>query len=373
MKKYVFVLSYVAGPRMNKRIRLMKEYFKVSTIYWKRSEESIWELSERTVDNREIYERANYGMPLKRINATVKFIMKAIKHLKSIQPDFIHVENLDMLFAAVLYKRIYGNKVHIIYEVADIHELLINNYANPIRKIVQMVLKFTEEKMCKLVDLLIITSEKFYKMYYYKLFDEEHHLYMPNMPDLTAFKNYDKKRGGKFTVAFIGWIRYKEQLKSLIKISDKLDINVFIAGSSDDDEIETYASEFSNVTFYGKYDFDTEISKLYSQADCIFSVYSREKKNVDFALPNKLYESIYCALPIIVSKETYLAQVVEEWGVGCAIDCTNIIELENTLEQLKNNEEFYKTIEDNCIKMQEMINIKYYNRKLIDKVKSVEN
>ena len=371
MEKYTFVLSYAAGPRMIKRIRLMREKFEVSVIFWKRSEENIWKFEETGIDQVEIYEPANYGKPLRRIKATIRFFRKANKYLNATQPKYVHVENLDMLLAASFYKRKCKDVIHLIYEVADIHELLLNDYRNPIMRIFQKALRHLEKNLCQGVDYLIVTSERFYDFYYKNLFDPAKYIFMPNMPNVRAFENYKPKKDGMFTVAFIGWIRYKQQLKILIQVSNQLGIDVLIAGSGADDEIKNFSSKFKNVTYYGKYDYDTEIAGLYNKADCIYAVYDRGKKNVDLALPNKLYESVYCELPLIVSKGTYLSETVLNWGVGYAIDCNDSKELANVLAKMKDKGEEYHKIQENCREMKRKIDIKNYNDSLLCKLEKL--
>ena len=53
-----------------------------------------------------------------------------------------------------------------------------------------------------------------------------------------------------------------------------------------------------------------------------------------YAEPNKLYEAIYFETPIIVSKGTFLAERVEQWGVGLTVDAsdeTQVVALVNGL------------------------------------------
>lgn len=371
MEKYTFVLSYAAGPRMIKRIRLVKAKFEVSVIYWKRSAEAIWNFEENGINQVEIYEPANYGKPLRRVKATIHFLRKAIKYLNCTSPQYVHVENLDMLLAASLYKRKCKKNIHLIYEVADIHELLLNDYRNPVKRITQKALRHLEKKLCRTVDYLIVTSERFYDFYYKNLFEPAKCIFMPNMPNLRVFENYKSKRDGTFTVAFIGWIRYKQQLKTLIRVASRLGIDVLIAGNGDDDEIKIYSSQFKNVKYYGKYDYDTEIAGLYGKADCIYAVYDRSKKNVDLALPNKLYEAVQCELPLIVSKGTYLSEIVLKWGVGYAIDCNDSEELAKILVKMKDKGKEYCKLQENCREKKREIDIENYNHALLCKLEEL--
>lgn len=70
--------------------------------------------------------------------------------------------------------------------------------------------------------------------------------------------------------------------------------------------------------------------------------------NVKVALPNKLYESILCELPIIVAKGTYLSELVEKMGVGVSVSHKDKNELKNVLTKLANDKSYYQSMVESC-------------------------
>ena len=80
----------------------------------------------------------------------------------------------------------------------------------------------------------------------------------------------------------------------------------------------------------------------------IYSVYDADMSNVRVALPNKLYESVYCRLPIIVAKNTYLEKVVNDWGVGIGVDHNSVEELRNAIIELKEKRKLYESYVYHC-------------------------
>ena len=160
----------------------------------------------------------------------------------------------------------------------------------------------------------------------------------------------------------------------LIDVSEELDINILLAGAGgtkeEYQEIQSYCQNKENVIITGKYDYQKEIKSLYEMVDCVYSVYDNTNLNVRIALPNKLYESIYCELPIIVAKNTYLEEIVNALGVGKAIE--NRKELKILLENWKNKNKDYLEIIENCKKNKKIINIEEYNNNLIAKIKNNE-
>ena len=93
--------------------------------------------------------------------------------------------------------------------------------------------------------------------------------------------------------------------------------------------------ERDNVHFHGHFKNPDDLPLVYSQIDVVVSTYDVENVNVQYAEPNKLYESIYYRTPIIVSKGTFLAKQVERFHSGYAVDVSedqNIVSLVHQIE-----------------------------------------
>lgn len=359
-----FVLSHTPNPRMNKRINLLKDNYRTSLVFWNRETVDIWRLIHTDIESKEICIKAAYTNPVKRIIPTCKFALEAIKYLGKINPKCIYTENVDMLAICAIYSFFKKEKPKIIYEIADLNTLIIDEPNGVVRKLLKKIIIYIEKRLCRFVNLLVLTSQKFYDNYFSNFFPKENILVMPNMPNLYPFSSYRRKSSGVFTIGFIGAIRYKKQMKMLIRAAETCKVNVLFAGAGLDDEIENICKCRPNIEYYGKYDFDTEIASLYEKCDCIYSVYDADLNNVKVALPNKLYETIFCELPIFVAKGTYLADLVENMGVGVAISHTNVVELEQVLQRLSSDKDYYNSFVEACNKHKDKINIEFYNAKL---------
>ena len=106
---------------------------------------------------------------------------------------------------------------------------------------------------------------------------------------------------------------------------------------------------------------------MYGKCDAIFSVYDADMQNCKVALPNKLYESIYCEIPIIVAKGTYLSDLVEEWGVGISVKHDSLDELTDAVFKLQ-DPAFYARLISNCKRHKNDIDSSKYNRILVEKI-----
>ena len=350
--KVCFLLTHVPDPRTNKRIACFKEQgFSTSVICTRRKIQDIYEPEFQDVPHY-IY---NINLPsakhlVKRAIMSQHFKSIAIKKLKEIKPDIIYTEGLDLLLIAREYKK--RNTVKIYFECADLRENFIKKSTSFVPKMVTSILLHEEKVAFKSVNYLVVTSPKFYDVHFKELIDKEHMLYIPNAPDLSAFNDYKRKKDGKFTVGFIGGVRYIRQMKMLVDAAEIAGCNVLFAGAGGNSEdfiqIKNYCEKKEFVNFSGKYNYQQDISKLYGEVDCVYAVYDASNPNVCIALPNKLYESIVCELPIIVAKNTYLSEIVTELGVGVSIDYLSTDELAEQLHKLMYDKSFYTEICNNC-------------------------
>lgn len=371
MKTITFIISHRPDNRYIKRFRVLSGNFNINLIFWNKTNTRI-DTNINNVNILEIHIPANQTNPLKRIPETVLFLRKAYKELLKTDSDYVYVGNLDMLYIARKYK-LKKDLVKIIYEIADLHRLIIDEQKG-IKKLLRSVLKLIEKKYIQLVDILVLTSMKFYDVYYKELIDRNKVVFLPNMPEESTFYGYiPKERTGKpFTIGFIGWIRYKEQLKMLIDAAKETGIHVLFAGSdSDGIAFEEYCKNFPFVSFLGTFDYGEKIRELYDQIDCVYAVYDADMNNVRIALPNKLYEAIKCEKPIIVSKGTYLSELVKTYGVGVEVGHHDKANLVDSILRLKNDKEYYEELVCNERKIKKDINLSKYNDCLIHAIETL--
>lgn len=364
------LISHVPNPRANRRMAQLANKGKVILIYWNKGGESCAVHAIEGVEQREFFLEASRTNTIKRMIPMLSYKKKALAWLKELNPDVLYAERFDMLYIIWDYWKSCKIKPKIIFEVPDLPHMMVDENVSLKEKVISKIVRFFENIIYKKVDILIITSEKFYDNYYCKWIPALKVVYMPNSPDLTAFRSYKHDNHKKFTIGFIGVIRYPVQLKMLIEASKITDVNVLFAGFTEGcKEIQEMAKKFPNITYYGRYDYDKDIAKLYGACDAIYSVYDSQMKNVNVALPNKLYESVYCGLPIIVAKGTYLAEVVLKYNIGVAIDSANLSELVRVVRKLVDDEQFYKKISMSCNEANKELNdtkkgIDELNRKL---------
>lgn len=125
------------------------------------------------------------------------------------------------------------------------------------------------------------------------------------------------------TIAFVGGIQYVQQNKRLLQqfSNDPRFVLKYIGKTHPGCDLQSFCreNEIDNVAFLPAYR-NEEKPQIYRTIDMINCVYGSDSPIVKLALPNKLYDCILFKKPIIVSKDTFLAEIVEEYGVGLAVD-----------------------------------------------------
>lgn len=357
MSKIVFLISHIPNPRILKRVKILEEDFDITLIYWDRGQPVKEEFEINPINTViRINISAPLGKPMKRIIPLMKFIFDALRQLKYEKPNIIHVANIDMLFIAVLYKKNIDKNIRIIYEVADLPKYSFYTDVNSVKALISKILQTLEKKLTSNISKLILTSPYFWDEYYSKFVSKDKYLFIPNAPFKSLFDKYKGKRvSGDFTIGFIGSVRYIKQLKMLIDAVDEINeeynknIKVFIAGSGPGyEEIIEYSINKTFVEIYGPYNYEKEIISLYEKVDCVYSVYDTKLHNVRIALPNRLYESIVCSIPIIGAKGTVLAKFIEDNKIGFTVDAYDKEELKRELINIVNNKGLINLYKDNC-------------------------
>lgn len=373
MKRVLVVFPHTPNPRMIKRIKALLEKYEVYVIYWDR------ELGNKKNNRipkeakvKVIKRKSNEGNPLGRIGTTMSVIREIISITKGISPDAIYLSKTDVLISGFLYKYLVKKDTHLIYEVSDMHTLMIDKQKGIYKRIISLILNKLECFLSKSIALLVVTSEYFYQNFYINVVSKEKVLFIPNTPDPRVFDKFERKNNDIYTVGFIGSVRYASQLEMLIDISIETNINVLIAGGGRDFfRIKEYAEGFKNVEIYGEYEYESEIKSLYEKVNCIFAVYDTELTNVRIALPNRLYEAIYTNTPIIAARDTYLGDIVEKYQLGRIITHNNKFELIQAIKDIKSDSFYENKFIANNEELRRSWSLKTYTNELLDRIDEI--
>lgn len=180
---------------------------------------------------------------------------------------------------------------------------------------------FLEEKrLIEAAALTVISSKGFCSF----LPKNKNYILMHNISECRKreSESFRPVNGKMINVVWLGIVRYFEQQKELINsLSRDGRFSLLFYGEGTELEIfKKYVQENSlqNVHFYGSYD-NADKAELLKKADIINNCYI-VKMGTKYAVSNKFYDGVFYHIPQLVEPGTYKAKLVEEYGVGVALD-----------------------------------------------------
>lgn len=124
-------------------------------------------------------------------------------------------------------------------------------------------------------------------------------------------------------IGFVGGIQFVKQNQLLLRqFANNPKYNMKYVGKAHlGCDLQPFCEENSirNVEFRPAFTNDQKPA-IYQDIQLINSVYGCDNQVVKLLLPNRLYDCVLFKKPILVSKGTYLAEVIAEYDLGVAID-----------------------------------------------------
>ena len=348
----LLLLNHAPNPRMLKRVAVLRQRFTVHLVCLRRLDADIWGIDETLFSSVSVIERnvPSSEQLVQRVSATSEYACKMLAAIETVKPVLIYTEGLDCLFVASRYKQ-KNRTCRVFFEVADLRAVYLTDPSSVMAKMKRTIVSLVEKRLYRHIDALVVTSELFYDKYFARMIPNVPVLFAPNAPDPDLFKCFSPVEHDCFTVGFIGGIRYPNQMAMLIRACKSIGCKALLAGAPaiSEDELDQLKEEADPalIEFSGKYSYADDILDLYGRVDCVYAIYDADDPNVRIALPNKLYEAVYCELPILVARDTYLAQLVDLWGVGIAVSHIDQSDLEEAIMVLM-DKDVRKEIRCNC-------------------------
>ncbi len=162
----------------------------------------------------------------------------------------------------------------------------------------------------------------------------------------------------EINIGYFGIFNYYDINKKLIDtFKNENNIKFYYVGSCvGENVLKKYVegNNINNVKFKPPYSDDNkrDLYKKY-KINFINAAYGNNSFNATKLTPNKLYDSLFYKIPIIVSKNTHLEKIVDKYDIGIAVDLNDIREKINIYIKSFNYEKFSKNI-DLCLN--EMLN-----------------
>ena len=147
-----------------------------------------------------------------------------------------------------------------------------------------------------------------------------HSLNMPVLRKLTPRTEF-RTKDEPIRIGFVGYVRFFEintKLLDIFKNDSRFELHYY---GSHAEYLQEYARKngINNARFHGS--FPIQDTNLYlEKIDVINNLYGNQTKSLDYALSIKLYNGVWCRLPILVCPGTYMEKVANEYKIGYTVN-----------------------------------------------------
>ena len=263
---------------------------------------------------------------IRNIGVVLKWLRWIYKQLKAIgQIDIIHACDFDTGAAAYYYCK--HHKVKLLY---DIYDYYVDTHAMP--SLPSSIAEKMEINVINSADLTIICTEE--RKAQISKSTPRDLIVIHNSPDVPAVPEVETEYDYAYCGDLID-IRLIDEIFNHYK--ENSDLLCYFVGNGDLVNVaEQLDSRYDRFTFGGRALPYSEVLTLESKAMCLAAIYDPSYRNHQLCAPNKFYEALALAKPVIVCKGTGIDKIVEKYDTGIVIDYSAPA-FYNAIRELKGN------------------------------------
>lgn len=367
-KQVSFILPVASQPRFQKRIQSFREkaiachIFSFERNYFEGKKDEMNYISLGFV---------SHGSYLKRIGKMFKSLMILIKHKKLLSESVcLYAFGLDnALLALILKYFVVRTNPKVVCEIGDIRSTMVGN------TVLSKALRQIERRILSKVSCIVVTSPAYRDEYIIKVQRisaekiqvVENKLYPP-MPDV---KTKESRGNSPLVIGFFGLLRCQRSWNILSRLAkqNKSGIKIYIKGYlMNIDRFQEELAQNANMIYEGEYVSPDDLADMYEKIDiCWIGNMSNNDINGSWALPNRLYESLYYQTPIIAHSKSGVAAKIKQYNCGWAVDFDDEEHAVRFIESLTREDILEKT--RNCVSVpREDLVAVYDHDKLVEKI-----
>lgn len=315
MKTVAFVRAsnIYDDSRASKEIRaLLDTGYKILILGWNRDGRAL-EKTKTLFENANVevsfYDcSAKNGIGIRNISKLLKFIIWVYKTLKQLRPDCVHACDLDAGIGSFLYCKIMKKAM-----VYDIFDYYVDSRNMPV--ILQFFVERLEVTIINFANATIICTEE-RKIQISKAHPQKM-IVLHNSPDVSEVV----PEKIEFDYAYCGALLSKRLLGEILnKYENYSELNFCFAGYGEYASLsEENDSRFPNFSYRGAVPY-AEVLDIERKSRCLAAIYEPTIRNHRLCAPNKFYEALALAKPIIVCRGTGIDKIVQENELGFVID-----------------------------------------------------
>lgn len=341
MKKTIVIRSNQINPdpRVEKIAESLCEAgFEVVVLSWNRNDFNLADVEIKTLNSfkyKIIRKRipAQFGGGLRNLFPLLLWQIFLVYWLvrNRVNYELIYACDFDTVLPAVLMKLIFKKKL-----IYDIFDYYVDSFRVP--NIFKPIIRKLDKWSMIACDRLIICDENRIEQIAFN--DLRKITIIPNSPkDLLPYFNEDNefyyRKNNNFTLSYVGILQEGRFIAEMIDIFKRnINWNLLIGGFG---PLEEYIKKnvTANITFLGKLSY-IQAMRLYYESDAIFAIYDPQIPNHKFSSPNKVFEAMMLAKPIIVAKGTGIDKFVEKYKIGLSVNYYDVKEVEEAIIKLSN-------------------------------------
>jgi glycosyltransferase involved in cell wall biosynthesis len=249
--------------------------------------------------------------------------------------DVVQAMDFDTVMPAVVAAKIKRRKV--IYDIVDLYYEMVRLPLWLTRFCI-----FVDKIFLRLADSVLLASEGYEREL--RGIPNKHVAVVYNSPpDILESKEITISSGSVFTLFYAGAI-FKARRANVDRVIEAIkdigDVRMVVAGFGDQvAEIEKSAVKSEGkLQFIGRIGYVDVLERTLA-ADLLFALYEPSVYVNKVNRPTKLFEAMMCHKPILVSKGTGMADLVEKERCGLVVDCNSVDEIRRAIIKLKDDPE----------------------------------
>lgn len=246
--------------------------------------------------------------------------------------DLVHACDFDTILPALISKLLWGKKV--VYDIFDF-------YADHLRAtpgIIKALIRWLDLKAIGWADAIILADKSRYDQIAGSKPKYSTVIYNTPSRNIQAPMEILEPDNHTLRIAYVGLLQVERGLVEILAIlSNHPEWRLDLAGFGGD-EVQLYsqAEQMQNVRWYGRVPYDKAL-EISQAADVLFATYDPDIPNHRYASPNKVFEAMMLAKPILVAIGTNMDRIVGDADCGIAIPYGDLSALETALETLASN------------------------------------
>ena len=249
----------------------------------------------------------------------------ALRAILRLRPAVVHAVDFDTVLPAYLGARIVGARM--VYEIFDFYADMVTAALPPV---LRRALARWERRMISRADLVIVPDRR--RVTQFSGAVPSRLVEVMNVPEDRPVRT---AQSHDFTVFYAGMIANDRGLLDLVAACESTGAKLLVAGHGPDEAELLPRIESSPTAMYlGTIPYEDVLKKTAS-AHVVPALYDPAVPNNRLAAPNKVYEAMMLARPLIVSEGIAAADVVRDVGCGLVVPYGDRKALQEALERLQ--------------------------------------